>query len=536
MLTQLYVTSSVHFLLPSTSRCVARYERKDNDVHHSPPCKEDKEVSLDDTHASLKKCLRRQRRRKENMHLDNISEKIAQMREKVKSIMALTLRDGKGQFTAPLSRDFPPLVHRLFAYVLPPSSLFPSVTHRSSFALQSSPQSTSNDSCLLCQQFVRAKSAIHRKPRSSTDEVLMTSLHAPLEQCTGQHKGEQACPSPTSSADLRQEEHSGDPSLVNGLSKASSQYVETGALSSPTDCTSPLQQASHRVPMLSCHNRHRRFCQLVSEIFSRYNKEFYALDHTHCTLSPEDYPTLDYRTGCHHRDLGIMSGTLQKWANDFAVSDGLSFCYSLGDFPCGEDLRTDMDSLGGSEHRSEVLSCTRAVSATSADDSYWDPYLQVPHVNLVNHCHISSLTNQLSSIASSNDFVPVVDASVFSDSFLVFNKVVPVARVQEGVLYELGSLTPGPQETEEVNRGIPEEAFFYMVTLPGASSSVAMTTVNGEAPWQLLLTNSSIKVYRRPFPGSSVFQYKGEVGQIKWSRFLVLHICVARKFCEVYNS
>ena len=142
-------------------------------------------------------------------------------------------------------------------------------------------------------------------------------------------------------------------------------------------------------------------------------------------------------------------------------------------------------------------------------DSYWDPYLQVPHVNLVNHCHISSLTDQLSSIASSNDFVPVVDASVFSDSFLVFNEVVPVARVQEGVLYE----------TEEVNRGIPEEAFFYMVTLPGASSPVAMTTVSGEAPWQLLLTNSSIKVYRRPFPGASVFQYKGEVGQIKWSCF-----------------
>ena len=150
MLIQLYVASSVHFLLPSTSRCVARYERKDNYVHHSPPCKENKEVSLDDTHASLKKCLRRQRR-KENMHLDNISEKIAQMREKVKSIMALTLRDGKGQFTVPpLSRDFPPLVHRLFAYVLPPSSLFPSVTHQSLFALQSSPQSTSNDSCLLC--------------------------------------------------------------------------------------------------------------------------------------------------------------------------------------------------------------------------------------------------------------------------------------------------------------------------------------------------------------------------------------------------
>ena len=145
MLTQLYVTSSVHFLLPSTSRCVARYERKDNNVHHSPPCKENKEVFLNDTHTSLKKCLRR-RRRKENMHLDNSPEKIAQI----------------GRFTVPpLSREFPPLVHRLFAYVLPPSSLFPSVTHWSLFALQSSPQSTSNDSCLLCQQFVRAKSAIN---------------------------------------------------------------------------------------------------------------------------------------------------------------------------------------------------------------------------------------------------------------------------------------------------------------------------------------------------------------------------------------
>ena len=78
----------------------------------------------------------------------------------------------------------------------------------------------------------------------------------------------------------------------------------------------------------------------------------------------------------------------------------------------------------------------------------------MPHVNLVNHCDISSLTDQLLSIASSNDFDPVVDASVYSDSFLVLNEVVPVARVQEGVLYELGSLTPGLQETEEVNRGI----------------------------------------------------------------------------------
>ena len=472
------------------------------------------------------------------MHLDNIPEKIAQMREKVKSIVTLTLKDGKGQFTVPLlSRDFPPLAHRLFAYILPPSSLFPSVTHRSSFALQSSPRSTSNDSCLLCQQFVRAKRAIHHKPQSSTDEVLRTGLHAALEQYTGQHKGEQACPSHTHSADLRQEEHSGDPSLVNGFSKASSQYVETGALSSPTVCTSPLKQASHRVPVFSYQSRHRKFRQLVSEVFSRYNEEFYALEHAHYTLSPEDYPTLDYRPGCHHRELGIMSDTLQKWTNDFSVSDGVSVCYSLGDFPCGEDLRTDVDSLGGSERRPKELTCTGAVSATSGDESYWDPYLQVPHVNLVNHCHISSLTDQLSSIVSSNDFVPVVDASVFSDSFLVFNEVVPVAQVQEGVLYELGSLTPGPQETEEMNRGIPEEAFFYMVTLPGASSSpVAMTTVSGEAPWQLLLTNSSIKVYRRPFPGASVFQYKGEVGQIKWSRFLVLHICIARKLSRVSSS
>lgn len=510
MLTQLYVTRSVRFLLPSTSRCVARYEKTDNNVHHSPPHKEKKEVSLDDTHTSLKKCLRCQRR-KEN--LDNIPEKIAQMKEKVKSIV--TLRDSKGQFAVPpLSRDFPPLVHRLFAYVLPPSFLFPSVTHRSSFALQSTPRSTSNDSCLLCQQFVRAKSAIHRKPQSSTDEVLMTGLHTALEQYMGQHKGEQVYPSSTNAADLRQEEHSGDPSLVNGLSKASSQCVETDALSSPIVCTSPLKQASHKVPVLSRHSRHRRFRQIASEIFNRYNEEFYASEHTHYTLSLEDYPTLDYRSGCHHRDLGIMSDTLQKWADDFAVSDEQSVCYSLGDFPCGEDLRTHVGSLRGSERgRSEVLTCTGAATATSGDDSYWDPYLQVPHVNLVNHCHISSLTDQLSSIASSNDFVPVVDASVFSDSFLVFNKVVPssLARVQEGALYELGSLTPGPQETEEMNREIPEEAFFYMVTLPGGSSSpVAMTTISGEAPWQLLLTNSSIKVYRRPFPGASVFQYKGE--------------------------
>ena len=168
MLTRLYVASSVHFLLPSTSRCVVRYERKGNDVHHSPPCKENKEVFLNDTHTSLKKCLRR-RRRKENMHLDNSPEKIAQMREKVKSIVALTLRDGKGQFTVPpLSRDFPPLVHRLFAYILPPSSLFPSVTNQSLFALQSSPWSTSNDSCPLCQQSEKCYQ------RSSTDEVLMT--------------------------------------------------------------------------------------------------------------------------------------------------------------------------------------------------------------------------------------------------------------------------------------------------------------------------------------------------------------------------
>ena len=131
MLTQLYVARSVHFLLPSTSRCVARYERKDNDVHHSPPCKENKEVSLDDTHTSLKKCLR-PRRRKEIMHLDNILKKIAQMREKVKSIMALTLRDSKGQFTAPLSRDFPHLCTKTLC-LCPPSKLSLSLSHTSVF-------------------------------------------------------------------------------------------------------------------------------------------------------------------------------------------------------------------------------------------------------------------------------------------------------------------------------------------------------------------------------------------------------------------
>ena len=104
MLTQLYVARSVHFLLPSTSRCVVHYERKDNDVHHSPPYKENKEVFLNDTNTSLKKCLRR-RRRKENMHLDNIPKKIAQI----------------GRFTvSPLSRNFPPLVHK---DSLPTSSL-----------------------------------------------------------------------------------------------------------------------------------------------------------------------------------------------------------------------------------------------------------------------------------------------------------------------------------------------------------------------------------------------------------------------------
>ena len=120
ILTQLYVAFSVHFLLPSTSRCVARYERKDNNVHHSPPRKENKEVFLDDIHTSFKKCLRRQRR-KENMHLDNIPEKIAQMREKVKSIVALTLRNGKGQFTIPpLSQGTFP---HLYTDSLPTSSL-----------------------------------------------------------------------------------------------------------------------------------------------------------------------------------------------------------------------------------------------------------------------------------------------------------------------------------------------------------------------------------------------------------------------------
>ena len=132
MLTQLYVASSVHFLLPSTSRCVACYERKDNDVHHSPPYKENEEVSLDDTRTSLKKCLR-PRRRKENIHLDNIPEKIAQMREKVKSIVALTLRDSKGQFSVPpLSRDFPHLCTKTLC-LCPPSKLSLSLSHTSVF-------------------------------------------------------------------------------------------------------------------------------------------------------------------------------------------------------------------------------------------------------------------------------------------------------------------------------------------------------------------------------------------------------------------
>ena len=131
MLTQLYVARSVHFLLPSTSRCVVRYERKDNNVHHSPPCKENKEVSLDDTHTSLKKCLQRQRR-KENMHWDNIPEKIAQMREKVKSIMALTLRDGKGQFTVPPLKELSPTCAQTLC-LRPPSKLSLSLSHTSVF-------------------------------------------------------------------------------------------------------------------------------------------------------------------------------------------------------------------------------------------------------------------------------------------------------------------------------------------------------------------------------------------------------------------
>ena len=73
------------------------------------------------------------------------------------------------------------------------------------------------------------------------------------------------------------------------------------------------------------------------------------LDHIQYIPSPEDYPTQDYRTGSHHLDPTIMSETLQKWANEFALSERQSVCHSLGDFPCGEDLRTSLDSLGGSE-------------------------------------------------------------------------------------------------------------------------------------------------------------------------------------------
>ena len=112
--------SCVHPFPSSMFRCVASYERRTCDVHNLPTYRE-KEVSLEDTHPSPNKCLRRQRRR-ECMHLDDIPERIAQMKRKVKNFVGLTLRDGKGQFAAPpLSRDFPLLVHRLFAYVLPPT-------------------------------------------------------------------------------------------------------------------------------------------------------------------------------------------------------------------------------------------------------------------------------------------------------------------------------------------------------------------------------------------------------------------------------
>ena len=77
--------------------------------------------------------------------------------------------------------------------------------------------------------------------------------------------------------------------------------------------------------------------------------------------------------------------------------------------------------------------------------------------------------------------------------------------------HELGPLVAALQDAKEVEGGVLDEAFSYMVTLPGAPfSPTVMTTVSGEASWQLLLSNSSIKVYRRPFPGASVFQYKGE--------------------------
>lgn len=484
------------------SRCVARYERRNPDAHGPPQCREEMEVSLEDTHTSLNKCLRRQRRR-EGIHLDDLPGKITQMKEKVKNFVGQTLRDGKGQFAVPpLSRDFPPLVHRLLAYVLPTSSLFPSVLPRSSPALQPSPQTTCDDGCLLCQQFLKAKRAIHHKPQSSTDEVLMTGLRSTLEQFGGQREGEQMS-SFSAGASSRPEKHSGD-----HLNKASSQRLEPATLSSPVDPLLPLEQAHNRVPLLSHRGRCRRLCQLVSETFSRFNEE---LDHTHCAPSPEDYPTLDYRIGCHHLDAAIMSGALQKWANEFAVSEGLSVCHSLADFPCGEDLRTALDSLGVSEGESEGVAST---GATNSDNNSWDPYLQVPHVNLVNHCHISSLADHLSSITVCNDFVPVIDSSVFSDSFLAFNEemaMAPLRRVPEGTLCELGPLTAALRDAKEVDEGIPDEAFFYMVTLPGAPSlPAAMTTVSGEASWQVLLSNSCIKVYRRPFPGASVFQYKGE--------------------------
>ena len=526
--------SCFHPFPSSMFRCVASYERRTCDVRNLPTYREEKEVSLEDTHPSPNKCLRRQRRR-ECMHLDDIPERIAQMKKKVKNFVELTLRDGKGQFAAPpLSRDFPPLVNRLFAYVLPPSSLFPSVSRRPSLALQPSPPNTSDNDCLLCQQFLRAKRAIHRKPQSSTDEVLMAGLHAALEQYVGRRKGEQTS-SLSTSADLRQEERSGDPSLDSRLSKPSNRCIEPSAVSSPMDPLSHLEQAGNSLPVLSHQGRRRRLRQLLSETSNRFNEEFYTLDHIQYTPSPEDYPTQDYRTGSCHLDPTIMSETLQKWANEFALSERQSVCHSLGDFPCGEDLRTSLDSSGGSKSESEVLTASGAVSATNGDNSNWDPYLQVPHVSLVNHCHISSLTDQLSSITFYDDFVPVVDASVFSDSFLAFNEEVPMAplrRVPEGALFELGPLTPALRDAEDVDGGIAEEALFYMVTLLGAPSSpVATTTVSGEAPWQLLLTNNSIKVYRRPIPGVSVFQYKGEcqlgkvvfpsVVELKFVRFLL---------------
>ena len=68
------------------SRCVARYERRNPDAHGPPQCREEMEVSLEDTHTSLNKCLRRQRRR-EGIHLDDLPGKITQMKEKVKNFV-----------------------------------------------------------------------------------------------------------------------------------------------------------------------------------------------------------------------------------------------------------------------------------------------------------------------------------------------------------------------------------------------------------------------------------------------------------------